>query len=111
MSSSSFEDLVESSISATLSKILGELVWKSIGFYFEPKNLSQNPENLPEVLAKLFGSHAKVLERVIADDLLTKVGVPEENRKGSDFRILIRLAKARFISASSALARSTPSIL
>lgn len=107
MSSSSFEDLVESSITGTLSKILGELVWKSIGFYFEPKNLSQNPENLPEVLAKLFGSHAKVLERVIADDLLTRVGIPEEKRKGSDFRVLVRMAKARFISAASALSRGS----
>lgn len=106
MSSTSFDNLVESSIAETLSKILGEIVWKSIGFYFNPKALSGDPEVLPEVLGKLFGNHGKVLERVIAEDLLTKVGVPEESRKSSDFRSLIRVAKARFISSASVLTRS-----
>jgi hypothetical protein len=100
----SFEDLVESSITETLSKVLGQLVWKAIGFYFEPKRLSRDPDALPEVLGKLFGKNANVLERVIAEDLLTRVGAPQENRRGSDFRTYIRIAKARFISSTSSLA-------
>ncbi len=108
MSTSSFEDLVETSISETLSKILGQIVWKSIGFFFEPKSLSQNPEAVPEMLSKLFGNHGKVLERVIADDLLDKVGVPEDSRRGYDFRGLVRMAKARFMSTTSSLTRTGP---
>jgi hypothetical protein len=104
VSVSSFDDLVESSITETLSKVLGQLVWKAIGFYFEPKALSHDPDALPEVLGKLFGKNANVLERVIAEDLLTRVGVPEENRRGSDFRTFVRIAKARFISSTSSLA-------
>lgn len=106
MSAGSFDDLVERSIAETLSKILGEIVWQSIGFYFNPKALSGDPDVLPEVLGKLFGNHSKVLERVIAEDLLAKVGVPEESRRGTDFRSLVRVAKARFISSASMLTRT-----
>jgi hypothetical protein len=105
VSAATFEDLVENSITETLSKVLGQLVWKAIGFYFEPKNLSRDPDALPEVLGKLFGKNANVLERVIAEDLLTRVGVPQENRRGSDFRTYVRIAKARFIASTSNLAR------
>ena len=108
MSILSFEDLVESSISETLSKVLGQLVWKSIAFYFEPKVLARDPEALPELLGKIFGKNHGVLEKVIADDLLTKVGVPPENRRGADFRSFIRTAKARFISTSSNLPHPGP---
>lgn len=106
MSTASFDELVESSITGTLSRVLGSIVWQSISFFFEPKSLSHNPDALPELLTKLFGTHANVLERVIAEDLLVKVGVPEENRRGSDFRGLIRIAKARFISTASSITRT-----
>jgi len=105
----SFEELVESSITETLSKVLGEMVWKAIGFYFDPKALSKDPDALEGVLGKLFGKNASVLEKVIAENLLTKVGVPQENRRGSDFRSFVRIAKARFIASASSLATPSPS--
>ena len=86
---------------ATLTRVLGELVWKSIGFYFDPKALSRDPEALTDVLNRLFGRTANVLEKVIAEDILAKVGVPEDSRRGSDFRGFIRTAKAKFVSSVS----------
>ena len=106
MNTASFDQLVESSITGTLSKVLGSIVWQSISFFFEPKALSHNPDALPELLTKLFGTPANVLERVITEDLLVRVGVPKDSRRGSDFRGLIRIAKARFISTASNITRT-----
>lgn len=107
MSAASFEDLVETSITQTLSKILGSLAWQSIAFYFDPKALSKDPGTLPELLDRIFGKNHGVLEKVIAEDLLSRVGVPAENRKGSDFKTFIRIAKARFIASATTLATAS----
>lgn len=107
MSSSSFEALVENSVSDVLSRVLGETVWKSISFYFDMKSLSRDPDRLPDVLSRLFGAHGNVLEKVIADDVLAKVGVSQDARRSYDFRAFIRVAKARFLSSGTSIASTT----
>ncbi len=104
----SFEELVELSVMETLSKVLGQAVWKAISFYFDPKALFRDPDALPGILGGLFGGNANVLEKVIAKDLLVRVGVPEDKRKGSDFRTFIRVAKAKFTSSTSSVGESGP---
>jgi hypothetical protein len=98
---SSFEDIVELSVMQTISKVLGTEVWKAVSFYFDPRSLAKEPEALLGVLDKLFGRNAVVLQKVIAEAVLGKVDVPEEKRKGSDFKNLIRIAKAKFLSTST----------
>ncbi len=107
MSSASFEGLVENSVSDVLSRVLGEIVWKSISFYFDMKSLSKDPDKLPDVLSRLFGAHGSVLEKVIAEDVLTKVGVAQDSRKSYDFRSFIRVAKARFLSSTASVTSAT----
>jgi hypothetical protein len=97
---SSFESIVEGSVMEAITKILGNEVWKAISFYFDPKSLSKEPDALLGTLEKLFGRNAIVLEKVIAETVLVRVQVPEERRRGSDFRNLIRIAKAKFISST-----------
>jgi hypothetical protein len=55
-------------------------------------------------LDRLFGDvSARVLEKVIADNLLVKVGGTENRPKSSDFLILLRFAKSRFLTASAVM--------
>src|SRR6266704_3491545 len=96
-----FEEIFELSVKETLSKVLGELVWKAISFYFDSKTMSRDPDAFSEVLGRLFGINAKVLEKLIGEALLTKAGVPEDKRRASDFRSFVRTARAQFTSAPS----------
>ena len=107
MTGPSFEALVENSVSEILSRVLGETVWKSISFYFDMKSLTKDPEHLPDVLGRLFGAHGAVLEKVIVEDVLAKVGVAPDTRKSYDFRAFIRVAKARFLSSTANIASAS----
>jgi hypothetical protein len=69
--------------------------------------MSKDPDALPQLLGKLFGKNAPVLEKVIAENLLARVGIPPENRGGSDFRSFVRIAKARFISSTPGMTGSS----
>ncbi len=103
-----FEEIFEMSVRETLSKVLGELVWKAISFYFDPKTMSRDPDAFSEVLGRLFGTNARVLEKLIGETLLSKTGVPEDKRRASDFRSFVRAAKAQLTSTSSNIAQATP---
>ncbi|MBO0888881.1 hypothetical protein J2P12_07255 [Candidatus Bathyarchaeota archaeon] len=70
--------------------------------------MSKDSDALSEVLSRLFGVKAGVLENVIAEVLLTRLGVPAEKRKVSDFRSLVRIARAKFISSGSNVALTSP---
>jgi hypothetical protein len=102
-----FEEVFEVSVRETLSKVLGELVWKAISFYFDPKTMSRDPEAFSGVLGRLFGTNARVLEKLIGEALLSKTGVPENKRGAADFRSFVRTAKAQLMSASSNFAQAT----
>jgi len=95
MSAVSFDDLVSQSVSETMSKILGETTWKSVNFFFDTKTAAREPETFAALLDKVFGYTSKVLQKKIAEALLGKVGAVQPSNT-SDFRQIIRLARARF---------------
>jgi hypothetical protein len=103
-----FEEIFELSVRETLSRVLGELVWKTISFYFDPRTMSRDPEVFLEVLGRLFGTNANVLGNLIGEALLAKTGVPEDKRRASDFRSLVRAARAQLMVTSSQIARASP---
>ncbi|HZY94511.1 MAG TPA: hypothetical protein VFE98_06580 [Candidatus Bathyarchaeia archaeon] len=97
----SFEKLVEDSAHDAVAKTLGETVWKAINFYFDPKQISRNPEPFMDVLKKLFGASSRILQHVITETLLRKVG-DERSVRGPeerDFHHWIQLARSKFTSS------------
>ena len=94
------------SVKETMSRVLGETVWKAISFYFDPRAMASDPDAFSQVFGGLFGTHAKVLEKVIGDDLMARTGVPEDKRRVSDFRSFVRAARSQFISAASGIVRT-----
>jgi hypothetical protein len=100
----SFEDVLEGSVKESVSKTLGGDVWRAISFYFSTRVLFKEPDALRSVLGRLFGEvSARVLEKVIAENVLVKVGGTENRPKSSDFLILFRFAKSRFLTSSAVM--------
>src|SRR5712692_7458353 len=96
MHSASFDDLVSQSVKETMSKILGADTWKAINFFFDTKTAAHEPEAFASLLDKMFGLTSKVLQKKIAESLLSKVGAAPRASDGFDFRQVLRLAKAKF---------------
>jgi hypothetical protein len=103
---SSFEELVQSSFSDSVSDILGKETWKAISFYFDISLLANEPEIFASVLERLLGKTAKVLEKAITETLFARVGATIEKREGYSFQTLIRIAKAKFLASVSGLNRN-----
>ncbi len=100
MSPASFDDMVESSVKEAMSKTLGGEVWKAISFYFDVKTVAQEPRTFAKVLDRLFGASSKILQQVIGEILLSKLGGLAERRQERDFQDWIQMAKAKFASSS-----------
>ena len=95
MSAVSFDDLISQSVSETMSRILGSTTWKSVNFFFDTKTAAREPEAFAALLDKVFGFASKVLQKKIAEVLLNKVGAIQPSN-ATDFRQILRLAKAKF---------------
>ncbi len=104
---SSFEDIVGSCFSDSVSNMMGLQTWRAIRFYFDTSLLANEPEIFAGVLERLFGKTAKVLEKMILEALFLRVGATVEKREGYSFQALIRIAKARFLASVSSLTRKT----
>lgn len=98
---SSFEDLFEASVKENISKLLGNIVLKSISFYFDSKVLVRDPNKFVDAFRSLFGNTATMLEKEVKEDLGNKVGIPRDQRDSLDFRSFVKTAKAFFSSKSS----------
>ncbi len=96
-----FEELVRSSFSETVSSVLGQETCKAVSFYFDISLLAKEPEIFAGLLERLFGRTAEVLEKMMSEKLIAKVGVKLERREGADFHTLIRIARAKFLSSLS----------
>jgi hypothetical protein len=95
MSAMSFDDLVSQSVGEAMSKILGPTTWKSVTFFFDTKTAARKPEVFAGMLDKIFGLTSKVLQKEIAETILSKVGtVPPSSTW--DLHQIMRLAKAKF---------------
>jgi len=97
----SFEDLFEASVKENIRKLLGDIVLKSISFYFDSKVLIRDPNKFVEAFRGLFGNTATMLEKEVKEDLGNKVGVPSDQRNSLDFRSFVKTAKSVFRSRSS----------
>ena len=96
----SFDVLVEVSIREAVTRTLGESVWKAMGFYFDPKQAASNPEAFSSILEKTFGPSGRVLQKVITETLLKKVGgTVVVEKQGRSFYDWIQIAKAKFSSS------------
>ncbi len=95
----SFDSLVEAAVREAITRTLGEDVWKAIGFYFDPKQAASNPEAFSSILDKMFGSGSRVLQKLITEALLKKVGsLAVVDKQGRSFFDWIQIAKAKFSS-------------
>jgi len=103
----SFEDVFETSVKESISKLLGDVVLKSISFYFDPKILVRDPNRLLDAFRKLFGNTATMLEKEVKEDLGEKMGVSRDQRSALDFRSFIKTAKSLFTSRSSKKMRTS----
>ena len=101
----SFEDIFAASVNESISKLLGNIVLKSISFYFEPKILARNPAKFSEAFGKLFGNTATMLEKMVREDLGSKTGISADQQHSLDFRAFVRAAKTQFTSRTSKGAR------
>ena len=99
MTSSSFDDLVSVSVSESISKILGADTWRAINFYFDIGTVARDPEKFMGVLDRLFGSTSRVLQTMISETLLRKVGGAEPRSNSQDFMGILRIARAKFSSS------------
>jgi len=106
LNASSFEDLVQSAFSDSVSNMLGKETWKAISFYFDISLLANEPEIFASVLERLLGKTAKVLEKAISEALFVRVGASIEKREGYSFQALIRIANAKFLASVSGLKRN-----
>jgi hypothetical protein len=101
-----FDAVVEAAVKEAVTRTLGEDVWKAIGFYFDPKQAASNPEAFSSILDKMFGSSSRVLQKVVAETLLKKVGSAMiVDRQGRSFYDWIQIAKAKFSSNLNTLVR------
>ncbi len=102
----SFDAIVEASVKEAVTRTLGEEVCKAISFYFDPKQAASNPEAFTNILDKLFGSSSRVLQKLVAETLLKKVGsVMVVDKQGRSFYDWIQIAKAKFSSSVSNVAK------
>lgn len=94
---------MEASVREAVTRVLGDTVWRAVGFYFDPKQASSNPEAFSAVLDKLFGPSGKVIRNVITETLLKKVGGTVGQRQSGDreFYDWVRIAKAKFSTFNS----------
>ena len=99
MTVSSFDELVASSAEEAVSKMLGHEVWKAVAFYFDVGKLASQPESFSSVLSKLFGGSAKVLQGIIVERIISKVGSSAEVRRDREFKDWIQIARAKFQSS------------
>ncbi len=88
--------------------MLGQETWRAISFYFDIPLLANEPEIFAGVMERLFGETAKVMEKMMAEKLISKVGVTLERQEGYSFHILVRIAKAKFLSSASDVTGSPP---
>jgi len=96
----SFDVLVEVSIREAVTRTLGESVWKAMGFYFDPKQAASNPEAFSSILEKTLGPSGHVLQKVITETLLKKIGgTVIVEKQGRSFYDWIQIAKAKFSSS------------
>ena len=87
--------------------MLGQETCRAVSFYFDISLLATEPEIFAGVLERLFGDTAKSLEKLISETLIAKVGANLEKREGYSFHILIRIAKAKFLSSLPIVTRSS----
>jgi len=95
MNTTSFDDFVSQSVNETMARILGANTWKSVNFFFDTKTAAREPEVFAAVLDKIFGLPSKVLQKKIAETLLSQVGAVQPPNT-LDLRQVLRLAKAKF---------------
>ena len=96
MRAASFDSVVSSVVSESMSKILGPNTWKAINFYFDTQAIAKAPDAFTKVLDRLFGSTSKVLQKAIVETLLQKLGAPQDQASAQDFRSILRMARIRF---------------
>lgn len=102
----SFDTIVEASVKEAVTRTLGEEVCKAISFYFDPKQAATNPEAFCSILDKMFGSSSRVLQKLVAEILLKKVGSAiMGDKQGRSFYDWIQIAKAKFSSNLNTLVR------
>jgi hypothetical protein len=101
LTANSFDELVASSAEEAVSKMLGHEVWKAVVFYFDIGKLASQPESFSSVLSKLFGGTAKVLQSVIVERIISKVGSSTEVRRDREFKDWIQIARAKFQSSAA----------
>jgi len=101
MSQPGFDDLVEGSVREAMSRVLGPEVWKAVSFYFDVKTTTRDPKSFEKLMSKLFGVSSKVLQQVIGETLLSKVGSTPDKVKGREFQDWIMIARAKFSSAAN----------
>ena len=105
----SFDVLVEASIREAVTRTLGESVWKAISFYFDLKQVGSNPEAFSSILEKTFGPSSRVLQKVITETLLKKVGnTVIVEKQGRSFYDWIQIAKAKFSSSLNNVSQQIP---
>jgi hypothetical protein len=95
-----FDELVANATEEAVSKMLGHEVWKAVTFFFDAGKMASQPESFSAVMSKLFGSTAKVLQGMIMENIIAKIGTPVDVRKDREFRDLIQIARAKFQSMS-----------
>ena len=102
----SFDAIVEAAVREAVTRTLGEEVCKAISFYFDPKQAASNPEAFSSILDKMFGSSSHVLQKLVAETLLKKVGsVMVVDKQGRSFYDWIQIAKAKFSSHLNNIAK------
>ena len=106
MATVSFEAFVEASVKEAVTRTLGEEVWKATTFYFDPKQAASNPEAFSSILDKMFGSSSRVLQKLVAETLLKKLGSAMVlDKQGRSFYDWIQIAKAKFSSNLNTIVR------
>ena len=104
----SFDSLVEAAVRDAVTRTLGEDVWKAIGFFFDSKQAASNPEAFSNILDKMFGPSSRVLQKVITETLLRKIGTAVVvDKQGRSFYDWIQIAKAKFSSNLNNLTQQT----
>ncbi len=101
MDQAPFDELVVASVRESMSKVLGGETWKTIELYFDLKLIARDPDKFTQLLDRIFGATSRVIQRVIVEAIMSRVGGPVERVKGKDFRDCIQMAKARFASPFS----------
>ena len=86
MAENTFDGLVEAAVRESVSKILGETVWKAVSFYFDAKLAGNDPEAFARLFDRLFGAPSRVLLRLIGEALFAKIGGSAERLKDRGFQ-------------------------